>query len=127
MEGMENLPAHERLRGRGHISRLFNTGGRGSTSRLAARALANDLGYSRLVAVAGKGLGNAVVRGRLRRRIRAAFRIEKIRLPVGYDVAVIARPGLLEAAWEDVREDLRQALTKAVRSAAGPRPTPPRL
>lgn len=123
---MEDLPRDRRLRGREGVGRLFTDGARGSAGRVAARALPNGLGYSRLAAVAGKSLGNAVKRNRLRRLLRAAFRLQRERLPAGWDFALIARPGLLEATWLDLKRDAALAAERATRAASGPRrPGPP--
>jgi ribonuclease P protein component len=116
---MENLPRAERLRGRKRIGRLFEAGSRGAAGKAVARAVANAEGANRLAAIAGKGLGTAVRRNRMRRRIRAAYRQTKDKLPQGWDVAIIARPGLLEAAWGDAKRDVILAAERAIRDATG--------
>ncbi|MCC8181267.1 MAG: ribonuclease P protein component [Planctomycetes bacterium] len=115
---MANLSRQERLRGRERISEIFDQGGKSSARNLAVIAIANHLDYSRLLAVAGKGLGNAVLRNRLRRRIRAAFRQHKQLLPAGYDFAIMARRGLAETEWPEVTAQMIQAANKAVNSPA---------
>lgn len=115
-DGNQTLPRRERLRGRELFDRLFNAGLRGSAGRVAVRVLANGGPDCRLAAVAGRTCGNAARRSRLRRRLRAAFRTQKHLLPKGWDVALIARPGLLDAGWEEVLADVRKAVTKAVGS-----------
>lgn len=112
---MQSLPRNERLRGRGCVSELFEKGGRGTSGTVAARALANGLEHSRLAAVAGRKSGNAVERNRMRRRLKAAFRTQKDVLPRGYDLALLARPGLLEASWSEIEKGVREAVAKAVR------------
>ncbi|MDR1520457.1 MAG: ribonuclease P protein component [Planctomycetota bacterium] len=116
---METLPREERLRGRKLIDRIFREGSRGAAGKAAARALANSEGRNRLAAMAGKALGGAVKRSRMRRRIRAAWREQKGRLPLGWDVALLARPGLLEAKWQDVRRDVILAAERSIRDASG--------
>lgn len=106
---------------------MFEKGSRGTAGRIAVRALPNGLPYSRLAAIAGKGCGNAVKRNRLRRRIRAAYRMQKEVVPEGWDVAVIARPGLLEADWRDVMQEVKTAVLRAVGQECGrPRSRPGR-
>lgn len=123
---MNTLPRHERLRGRDCVGRLFREGARGAAGKVAARALPNASGDTRVAAVAGKTLGNAVERNRMRRLLRAAYRMRKDNLPRGWDIALVARPGLLEATWRDVTRDVGLAIERALREASAPRrPGPP--
>lgn len=118
----EDLPRAERLRGRDVIGRLFDEGASGASGGILVRALRGGDGPSRIAAVAGKRLGNAVKRNRMKRRLRAAFRLEKETLPKGWDFALIARRGLLEAEWPNVLKDLRKAVQKAVTARPVPKP-----
>lgn len=113
---MEDLPKAERLRGRDAIGRLFEEGSAGACGGVLVRALRSPEpdGPSRIVAVAGKKLGNAVKRNRMKRRLRAAFRTQKDALPKGWDLALVARRGLVEAEWQKVMNDLRKAVERAV-------------
>lgn len=122
---MRKLPRGERLRGRGCVAGLFNDGIRAAAGKVAIRAKRNGLEENRLAAISGKALGNAVKRNRLRRRIRAAYRMLKAELPKGWDLAIIARPGLLEAKWQDVMRDVRTAVERAAREESGGRHQPP--
>ena len=45
-----------------------------------------------------KAVGTAVVRNRIKRRLREAFRARLPKLPHGHDYVLVARPGLAEAA-----------------------------
>ena len=121
----ENLPKNERLRGRERIGELFDGGARAAAGKVAARALPNGLDATRLAAIAGKALGGAVKRNRMRRRLRAAFRIQKDRLPQGWDMALVAKSGLLEATWQDVMRDVMQAAERVARKSSEPSPGPP--
>ena len=109
------------MRGRERFAELFAKGRRAAAGNVAARALANPDGATRVAAVAGKALGNAVKRNRLRRRIRAAYRMQKDALPKGCDIALLARPGLLEASWRDVMRDVRKTVERAAKEDSSPR------
>lgn len=55
----------------------------------------NGRPYNRFGITAGKKIGNAVCRNRAKRLIRLAYRNAEIRLPVGMDIVIVARPGIL--------------------------------
>lgn len=122
---MSGLPKSQRIRGKENMGRLFSVGGKGAHGVVAARAVPNELDHARLAAVAGKKLGGAVKRNRMRRRLRAAFRLHKEQLPKGFDLALIARPGLLEASWTEIVAAVLKATEKAASGRDHGRP--PRL
>ena len=78
----------------------------------------------RLGLTASRKVGPAVVRNRVRRRLRAAARelLAELARP-GLDVVLIGRAGTAGRPFEELKQDLRRALTRtgAVRTgAAGP-------
>ncbi len=116
---MPTLPKHERLRGNGAVGRLFERGARGAAKTvlaLALPALRDGGGGTRVAFIAGKKLGCAVLRNRMRRRLRAAYRVQKdaLKLPAGCDLALMAKKSVLEARWRDVMNDVRLATERAL-------------
>ncbi|MCL2000360.1 MAG: ribonuclease P protein component [Planctomycetes bacterium] len=122
---MQNFPRDERLCARKAVARLFNQGAGAGAGKVVVRALANGGGNNRVAVVAGKSLGGAVKRNRLRRRLRAAYRLQKANLPNGWDLVFLARPGLSEVKWPEVVRNLAEAVRRVVREASGPRRPPP--
>jgi ribonuclease P protein component len=60
-----------------------------------------------------KKIGGAVVRNRVRRRLRAlAAALAPDQVRQGYDYVLIARPGAVERAYGDLKVDLEQALAR---------------
>jgi ribonuclease P protein component len=64
-----------------------------------------------------KQVGSAVVRNRVRRRLRAlAAALEPSQVRQGYDYVIIARPAAAARAYRDLRADLELALTRVHQS-----------
>ncbi|PKQ38141.1 MAG: ribonuclease P protein component [Actinobacteria bacterium HGW-Actinobacteria-1] len=97
------------------IDRLFKEGRRGTSRLVLVLGLptpeARDPSQGRVLFVAGKKLGNAILRNRSKRVLRAACRRVGGPWP-GVDIALVARPGLATAAPEQVDRDLREALSR---------------
>lgn len=70
-------------------------------------------GSMRVGFTATKKVGNAVVRNRIKRRLRAvAAEILPVYGNCGWDYVLIGRKNTLERPFEKLKEDLRQALAK---------------
>jgi ribonuclease P protein component len=74
-------------------------------------AAPNDLDRAR-VTVSSR-VGKAVVRNRVRRRLREALRARLDRLRAGRDFLLIARPRAADASWADLCAALDAVLTRA--------------
>ena len=88
----------ERLRLRADFSRVFAEKRSAGDELLIVYVSANHLAWSRLGLSVGKRVGRAVQRNRVRRRLREAFRLNKSKLPQGYDIVCVAKPAL--ADWQ---------------------------
>ncbi|MFL5680545.1 MAG: ribonuclease P protein component [Chloroflexota bacterium] len=64
---------------------------------IIARFLRTDLETTRFGLATGRKLGGAVVRNRVRRRLREALRAMAPSFQPGWDVLIIARPAVVEA------------------------------
>jgi ribonuclease P protein component len=101
-----------RVRRRAEYVRVQSTGQRVTTTHFVFLLAPGPRpeGPSRLGVTASKQVGNAVIRNRIKRLIREAFRLDPGLLPAGVDVVVIARQGAdalgqagLAAEWAKVR------------------------
>jgi ribonuclease P protein component len=70
----ESFPRSHRLTREAQFRLLLARGFRHSTPHLVVHLLVNELGHSRLGLTVPRKVGNAVVRNRVRRRLREAFR-----------------------------------------------------
>lgn len=70
---------------------LYARGRSAVSSCLAVYCRKSRLPYNRLGITVGGKLGNAVVRNKVRRRIRELYRTNEDRLRAGYDVVIVAR------------------------------------
>ena len=117
----ETFRRHERLRRRRDFERLRA----GRTIRgtiLTIRYLPSATGVSRLGVQVGKRVGPAVIRNKVKRRLREEFRRIKHRIKEPTDLVLWACPESATASSALIREDLERALAQAhlLRSAAEP-------
>ncbi len=76
-------------------------------------AAPNGLDRARVGVTAGRRIGKAVVRNRVRRRIREAVRLRYPDLRPGYDLVLIARSPSITATWSDLRQAVEGTIHRA--------------
>jgi len=97
-----------RLKKRKDFSHVFGIG-RSTAGRLMVvytaprEATTVRIGFS-----AGKKLGNAVIRNRVRRRLKEMVRKVLPYLQGGRDLVVIARAGAVKATWPELEKEFQQ-------------------
>ena len=87
-----SFPKKKRLVSNSQFRAVMARGRRLSNGVLTLYMAQNDLEYSRLGVSVGKSHGNAVVRNRLKRLMREAFRQNQSRIPAGYDYLMMISP-----------------------------------
>ena len=90
--------------------------GEGGTTRshplFTARFLQTDLETTRIGLSTGRKLGGAVVRNRVRRRLREALRAMAPSFQPGWDVLIIARPAIVKADHDTLVGALQRILAR---------------
>lgn len=76
--------------------RLYATSGQ-ANGYLVLYARPNRLGLNRVGITTGKKLGHAVVRNRVRRRLREVYRLNEDKFTPGWDIVVVARSRCIHA------------------------------
>jgi ribonuclease P protein component len=89
-----SLPKKKRLASNSQFRTVMANGKRLSDSLLTLYVAKNDFSYSRLGVSVGKSHGNAVVRNRIKRLLREAFRHNQDRIPAGFDYLLMISPQL---------------------------------
>ena len=70
-------------------------------------------GKNRVGITVSKKLGGAVVRNRVRRRLREVYRLNESRFLTGYDIVVVARSACVDAPFEALTRAYLQLADKA--------------
>ena len=79
--------------------RLYATKGI-ANSYLVLYARKNRTGTNRVGITVSKKLGHAVVRNRVRRRLREVYRLNEARFAPGWDIVVVARSRCVDADFQ---------------------------
>lgn len=96
------MQKQRRLTGDARISEIHREGRSAANSLLVFRLMPNGLDRSRFCFIAGKRVGNAIARNRVKRRLREAVRHSDFR--PGWDTIVMARRGAGEANYNQLRQ-----------------------
>jgi ribonuclease P protein component len=87
-----SFPKRKRLTSNSQFKAVLARGRRRSNGVLMLYMMENELEYSRLGVSVGKSYGNAVVRNRLKRLMREAFRQNQQQIPAGFDYVLMISP-----------------------------------
>lgn len=88
------FPKRKRLTGNPQFKAVLDRGRRAGDRLLTLYAAPNDCGRPRLGVSVGKTSGKSVVRNRLKRLLREAFRQSQDRIPQDFDYVLMIAPAL---------------------------------
>jgi ribonuclease P protein component len=106
----ERLRREERLRRKKDFETVAKEGTRRHSKNFLIITRKNDQGFSRVGAVAGKRLGKAVERNRVKRLMREFFRKNKDRLPPSTDYIIVGKKGAQALPYAYVVDELSALL-----------------
>ena len=95
---------------RGEFDAVYRAGKRRSNSHFTVFFRANELPQSRFGFSIKKELGGAVVRNRIRRRLREIVRCHRTEIPAGWDIVIHPKSSVREAAFATLTADLLRLL-----------------
>lgn len=95
------------------FSYLYRRGKFYSSDCLIIYIRKNRFPFSRLGITVSKKVGKAVVRNRVRRRIKESYREIEGRIPASYDFVIVARNSAAEADYKKILSALKYLMKKA--------------
>jgi ribonuclease P protein component len=99
------FPRDARLAHKAQFDAVYRTGKRRTSSHFTLFLKPNDLPLSRFGFSIKKALGGAVLRNRMRRRMREIVRVHRNELPAGWDVVIHPKSSVAEAAFDILTAD----------------------
>ena len=108
------LPRDRRIKQGRDFARARTMGKRIANGCLVANWLELPSGNaSRVGVIAGRKVGESVVRSRARRLLREAFRLHQLQLRQPLDMVLVARPSIVGKTFNQVERDYLSALRRA--------------
>ncbi len=111
------FPKNRRLVRNSQFKDVLGRGLRVSDGVLTLYMARNDCGYPRLGVSVGKFWGNAVVRNRLKRLLREAFRQSQDQIPAGFDYLLMISRSWGKSDKSGSREAVKQLTFEQVRAS----------
>ena len=90
--------------------RIYRKGRSAVSPCLVVYCQKNRRGQSRLGVTVSTKLGHAVVRNRVRRRLREIYRLNREKMPAGYDIIIVARVRAAETPYRKLERHYLRCL-----------------
>ena len=112
--GKLTLPRERRIKQGRDFARARTTGKRIANGCLVANWVELPAGTaSRVGVIASRKVGESVIRSRVRRLLREAFRLHQLELRQPLDLVLVARPSIVGKSFGEVERDFLGALRRA--------------
>jgi ribonuclease P protein component len=106
------FPREARLVRRGEFDAVYRSGKRFSSSHFTVFVRRNELTLNRFGFSIKKALGGAVVRNRIRRRVREIVRCHRQEIPTGWDIVIHPKNLVAKAEFAMLAQELVRVLKK---------------
>jgi ribonuclease P protein component len=106
------FPKHLRLLRRAEFRRVYEEGQRRSASLCTVFLRSNGLAHSRLGITVPVRVGKAVLRNRIKRRLREVFRLNRLAIPAGWDMVINPRAQVAEAEFSKLEREFLRLMPK---------------
>ena len=106
----QKFPRDVRLVRRSEFDAVYRAGKRRSSSHFTVFLRANELPLSRFGFSIKKALGGAVVRNRMRRRLRELVRCHRQEIPAGWDIVIHPKSSVAQTSLAALTQDLLRLL-----------------
>ncbi len=110
------FPREARLVRKSEFDAVYRAGKRRSSSHFTVFFRANEQPQSRFGFSIKKTLGGAVVRNRIRRRLREMVRCHRLEIPAGWDIVIHPKSSVAKAPFVALTADLLPLLKSAPQS-----------
>jgi ribonuclease P protein component len=104
------FPREARLVRKGDFDRVYQAGKRFSSSHFTVFVRRNELALNRFGFSIKKALGGAVVRNRIRRRLREMVRCHRQEISPGWDIVIHPKSSVAKAPFAALATDLVRLL-----------------
>lgn len=106
------MDARVTVKENGDFHRIYRRGRSAVSGGVVVYCLKNRKGMSRLGVTVSTKLGHAVVRNRVRRRLRELYRLHKAELLPGYDLIVVARVRAVDMPYAKLEKQYLHCLSQ---------------
>lgn len=107
------LPQKNRLKKKKDFERVFKKGKGYRGDFLFFKETKNNLKESRFGFIVSKKISNkAVIRNKVKRRLRAIIQKKKTGIKKGMDIVIITLPGIENKSFQEIEEDVNKIFAK---------------